>query len=110
MAWFKVDDQLAFHSKAMAAGNAAMGLWVRAGSFCAQQLTDGYVPKDIAETLGTRRQAERLVDAGLWKPEAGGYRYHDWVDFQPSRAEIQQKRAATAARLKRWREARRDET
>lgn len=33
MSWFKVDDHLAFHRKTLAAGNEAMGLWVRAGSW-----------------------------------------------------------------------------
>lgn len=31
MPWFKVDDTLALHGKVVAAGNPAMGLWVRAG-------------------------------------------------------------------------------
>jgi len=43
MPWFKVDDTLAFHAKVVAAGNAAMGLWVRAGAHSMQQLTDGFI-------------------------------------------------------------------
>lgn len=29
MPWFRVDDDFALHPKAIAAGNAALGLWVR---------------------------------------------------------------------------------
>ena len=57
MPWFKVDDNLAFHHKVVAAGNAAMGLWVRAGAMCAQQLTDGFVPDHMVNTLGSKALA-----------------------------------------------------
>ena len=33
MPWFNVDDGFAFHRKAVRAGNAAIGLWTRAGSW-----------------------------------------------------------------------------
>ena len=48
MSWFKVDDQLAFNAKIVAAGNEAMGLWVRAGSWSAAQLTNGFIPEHMA--------------------------------------------------------------
>ena len=52
MPWFRVDDNLGFHHKVIAAGNPAMGLWVRAGSVCASQLTDGFVPDHMIASLG----------------------------------------------------------
>lgn len=66
MPWFKVDDTLAFHHKTIAAGNAAMGLWMRAGAYCSKFGKDGYVPHAVARELGTERQARALVNAGLW--------------------------------------------
>ena len=51
MSWFKVDDQLAFNAKVVAAGNEAMGLWVRAGSWSAAQLTDGFIPEHMANAM-----------------------------------------------------------
>jgi hypothetical protein len=94
MPWFKVDDNLAFHAKSVAAGNPAMGLWVRAGSWCSQQLTDGFVPDHIALSLGTKAQAARLVDVVLWHRVAGGFRFHEWDEEgrQPSRAEVEKRR------------------
>lgn len=96
MVWFKVDDTLAFHAKVVAAGNPAMGLWVRAGAWAAQQLTDGHVPEHMVKSLGTPRQAASLVTAGLWVQAAGGYQFHDWTDGerQPTRQEIESKRQA----------------
>ncbi len=93
MVWFKVDDSLALHPKVLAAGNAAIGLWVRAGAWSAQQLTDGFVPAAIVATLGNGAQAQRLVDAGLWTKEAGGYRFHEWSERNPTREETEAKRA-----------------
>ena len=44
MAWFKVDDKLAFHPKVLTAGNTAIGLWVRAGAWSADQLQTDLSP------------------------------------------------------------------
>lgn len=89
MPWVKVDDSLAFHPKVLAAGNAAMGLWVRAASWSAANLTDGLIPADMIAALGgTRPVANRLVKAGLWCSEPGGFRFHDWLDYQPSAAQV----------------------
>lgn len=102
MVWFKVDDTLAFHAKVMAAGNPAMGLWVRAGAWCAQMLTDGRVPTHVARSLGTARQAKALVDAGLWETAPEGYVFHDWSadERQPTREQVENKR-------EQWREKKR---
>jgi hypothetical protein len=89
MPWFKVDDTLAFHHKSVAAGNAAMGLWVRAGSWSMQTLSDGYIPDVIATQLGTKSQAERLVAVGLWDRLTQGYGFHEWEQRQPSKVDVQ---------------------
>ena len=89
MTWFKVDDQLAFHRKVVKAGNPAMGLWVRAGSWCAGAEQDGLVPDEIIAALGgTPAQAQRLTKTGLWHREPEGYRFHDWHIFQPSSTDL----------------------
>lgn len=107
MTWFKVDDSLAFHRKVVAAGNAAMGLWVRAGSWSAQQLTDGHVPEHIAILLGTPAQASRLVRSGLWITVADGYRFHEWNEKgrQPTAQSVREARESSAERQAKWRAA-----
>lgn len=92
MPWFRVDDQLAFHRKALFAGNAAMGLWVRAGSWSAQFLTDGSIPSAIVRSLGSKKQAEKLVEAGLWCKEPDGYSFHQWAAWQPRRPDPDKQR------------------
>lgn len=94
MPWFRIDDTLAFHAKTLAAGNAAMGLWVRAGAWSMQQLTDGHIPSHVARQLGTTGEARRLCQAGLWDQTDDGYRFHQWTERQPTAADV--KRAAEA--------------
>jgi len=113
MPHFQVDDDLAFHAKAIAAGNAAMGLWVRAGSHCMRQLTDGFVSEEMARTLGKAVEIQRLVKVDLWEVVPGGYRFHEW-DFdhrtslkrQETADEHLQRRRERAERTRKWREKR----
>lgn len=109
MPWFKVDDTLALHQKTVAAGNAAMGLWVRAGAWSMQTLSDGFIPDLIAAQLGTASQAKRLVSAGLWERLPGGYAFHEWEVRQPTKAQVNAERAATAQRQRESRERRKKE-
>lgn len=105
IAWFKVDDSLAFHAKVLAAGNAAMGLWVRAGSWSAQQLEDGVVPSHVARVMGGEEEIAALVREGLWHEVEGGYVFHQWEERQPSRADVLARREAEAEKKRRAREA-----
>ena len=109
MPWFKVDDTLALHHKAVAAGNSAMGLWVRAGSWSMQTLSDGFIPDVIVSTLGSHGQAKKLVEVGLWDRLATGYAFHEWSERQPTKAEVRQERADNKRRQKEWRDRKRKE-
>jgi hypothetical protein len=104
MTWFKVDDNLALHPKVLQAGNAAIGMWVRAGAWSAQQLTDGFIPNTVIGTLGNRRLARTLVDVGLWTETDSGFQFHEWSERQPSRAHVERERKAAATRKAAWRE------
>lgn len=88
MTWAKVDDQLAFHPKALAAGNEALGMWVRAMSYSCQMLTGGFISRDVVIAFGGVKVAKRLVAARLWHEVEGGYQFHDWDEYQPS-AEVE---------------------
>lgn len=99
MPWFKIDDNLAFHHKVVAAGNAAIGLWARAGSWCAQNLTDGFVPDHMLARLGTQTQVDKLVSVGLWVRVSGGIEFHQWANRQPLRSQVEAEREASRARM-----------
>jgi hypothetical protein len=108
MPWFKVDDDFYGHPKIKAIPrrhrNAAISLWVLAGSWCARYLTDGVIPDNQVQDLGyTQRDAANLVDARLWIPIPGGYQFHDWAAYQPTRIHVEGERE----RLRKRRAARR---
>ena len=88
MAFFRVEDTFGFHHKAVLAGNAAVGLWARAGSWSMQTLSDGFIPDVIAAQLGTTAQAKRLVDVGLWDRLPTGYAFHEWDGRNPSKGDV----------------------
>jgi hypothetical protein len=108
MPWFKVDDNLAFHQKTLRAGNAAMGMWVRAGSECSSQLTDGFVADELVTAIGGHKLAQKLVDARLWLRVEGGYQFHQWHEDgrQPTRAQVEEERKAARLRKQQWRDKR----
>lgn len=97
MTWFKVDDKLWSHPKWLATPAASRGLWVTAGSWSAHHELDGFVPTPSLRLLGhTKTQAAALVAAGLWAVVDGGWEFHGWAEFQPTKAELQAKREAKA--------------
>ncbi len=114
MTWFRVDDDLPFHPKVIKAGNEAMGLWVRAGSWSSQHLTDGFVPDAVIRTISTESRpdgshprtntglAKRLIDAGLWSKVAGGCQFHEWNENgrQPTRDKVKREREAARERMR----------
>jgi hypothetical protein len=114
MTWFKVDDGLHAHRKAVRAGVPAMGLWVLAGSWSADQLTDGWVPDYIAARLDPdyAEHARSLVASGLWTPGESdgdtGWWFHQWAEQQPSREQVLAERKAAADRQRRARERARE--
>lgn len=107
--WFKVDDGLHSHPKAMAAGQTALGLWVIAGSWSAGEGTGGFVPDFMIPRLSEdgMQSARKLVAAGLWSRAKGGYQFHEWNERNPDEKtakKLSEKRSesAKAANHERW--------
>ena len=103
MPWFKVDDGLHAHPKSRAAGPAALGLWVITGSYSMAYKLDGFAPEWFVETWPRgKKLAEQLVKSGLWEAAemngTPGWRFHDWLDYQPSAEDIEADRAASRER------------
>ncbi|HEY7467201.1 MAG TPA: hypothetical protein VIB47_10980 [Dehalococcoidia bacterium] len=107
MSWVKVDDAMPRHPKLIGLGKdrlACQGLWLDGMCYASHYLTDGIVP-DGALQKGTARYAERLVTAGLWDRIDGGYRIHDYLEYQPSKADVLEARRKNAQRQSRHRNA-----
>ena len=106
MTWFKLDDSFHSHPKVLQAGNEAVGLYVRCGSYCAQHLTDGFVPSGVVFLYGNVELASVLVESQLWVPVTGGWRMHDYLTYNPSKVQVQADREAAAKRQRDARERR----
>ena len=100
MAWVRIDDNFFSHPKVLQAWWAyptAIGLWPMTASYAGRQQTDGVVSADYVHSLlPARRQRERateaLVDAGLWLPNGAGWQFHDWTEYNPTRAQTDERK------------------
>ena len=105
MAWVKVDDSWLNHAKVMqaraAGGWAALGVWCGALTWANQQRSDGVVPASWVVLNNAQAEADVLVDAGLWVVVEDGWAFHDYCDYQPTRAEVEAKTEQRAAAGKR---------
>lgn len=106
--WLRIDDRMHSHRKVVSLSNAALGLWLRCASWSAGHETDGFVPDDVVRDYSAdpwRKYRERaaLIRAGLWNETDGGVVFHDWLDFNPSAAELAEIRQAAATRQRRSR-------
>jgi hypothetical protein len=94
MPWVKLDDGFGEHPKVLAAGPLAGWLYVCGLCYANRQRTDGFLTEAVIYRLADvdRPQdlAEELVSAGLWHRVSGGYRIHDYLDYQPSREQAEQ--------------------
>jgi hypothetical protein len=103
VAWFRVDDQFAEHSKVLdvraKAGWAPVGLWLGAGTWANRNLSDGFVPRSWVTLNDGLEHAEVLVEVGLWLEDGArdGWTFKDYSEYQPSRADVEEKRAKVSA-------------
>lgn len=89
--WFKVDDSFFSNPKTAMLSDGATALWLRSGSWSAQQLTGGFIPARMVPMFrGSDDSVRELCDVGLWErdDERDGYWFHDWSDYQPDGEEV----------------------
>lgn len=101
MTWVRLDEHFARHPKVVAAGPVGMAMQVAALCYCNEYLTDGLVPHAIVPGLLTIDKpgaiVEKLVEVGLWEKAEGGWRVHDFHDYQPTKVEVLALREARSA-------------
>lgn len=99
MPWFKVDDNFYDHPKVDELSLEAVGLWTLCGTYSAKQLTDGFIPARRALRMGgTERAVRELIEAGLWLTVDGGFQFHDWDAYQPTKDKVEREREAARER------------
>lgn len=92
MPWGRIDDTFYDHPKLERLGKhrlAAIGLHALALSWCNRWLTDGVIPASRVRWFGgTTGQTSALVEAGMWETAEGGFRIHDFLEYNQSKAAV----------------------
>lgn len=117
MPFVQLDDQIANHPKILKAGPEAAWLWACAIAYCQNHLTDGYVTSEVLYTMPgfkhghQKALAERLVQAvkpggthGLLERRGDDYLVHDYLDRNPTKAVVLERRRKAAERKARERD------
>jgi hypothetical protein len=110
MPWFRLDDSFHSHPKVIAAGNEAVGLFIRCGTYAAQHLTDGFIRQDVLLLYGSSELADTLVRSKLMHRARGGWTIHDYLDYNPSAEQVGRERAQARDRMRRNRSVTTSET
>lgn len=106
--WVRIDTQFASNPKILYLVEdrkfRATFVWMAGMAYAGAHGTDGFIPKAALPTFhGTQKDAEDLVEVGLWNASLGGWEINSWAEFQPSTEEMaQRKKRAQEAALKRW--------
>lgn len=119
MTWFRSDDGFPEHPKCDALAlhfgsdwqhlSLAFALWHHLGCDCAARRTDGAF--NAARAYRVMRAPRRAVDValaglvavGLLHVTDSGFTYHDWEEYQPTRAQLDAERVQKTQRQARWR-------
>lgn len=96
MPWVKVDEAFYDHPKFLDLDAGAVGIWLIGLAYSNRYLTSGAIPRrGLARAYpGTDREkhARSLVTAGLWDPTEDGWVIHDYLTYQPSKAQVEARR------------------
>jgi hypothetical protein len=113
VSWVRLADDFADHPKVRQLRKSAFCLHVWALCYCARHLTDGFIEPSgyrgnpwVSKRSAQDAALRELESTGLWTPADGGYRIHDYLQYNPDRAQVLEKRRLAAERQARFRERR----
>lgn len=99
MPWANLDDHFHDNPKVLETPLAGVGLYAIGLSYCSAHMTDGFIPQAVVRGIrGWLGAARMLMDRNLWEAVEGGYRVHDYLQWNRSRAQVLADRAAAADR------------
>jgi hypothetical protein len=117
MTWLRLEDTFPEHPKIVGLSDRSFRLLVTILAYAARNSSDGLVPRrfilgwlSVHSPRGHRHEPTReLHRAGLVEiRDNGDLLIHDFLDYNPSKQDVQARRQATAERVQKWREARRN--
>lgn len=100
MAWARIDDKFLDNPKVRKAGKEATYLYLSGLVYSSSQLTEGFISDEALGLVAFKgfirneqTHADKLVECGLWDRVDGGYQIHDYLEYNPTKEEIEQARA-----------------
>ena len=116
--WVKVDDGFPEHHKVLKAGRLlgvdgcgrVAAVWLEALCYANRHLTDGFIADDVARRFHLDRNPVQVIrvmaskKVGLFHKKVGGWKIHDYENYQFSKAEIEEKRNKERDRKRRVRD------
>jgi len=100
MSWVRTDDAAPDHPKLVGLDDTAIAMWWRGLCYASRYRTDGAIPRGALARLTRDRKPEtvaaRLTAAGLWEATKGGYTVHDFLEYNLSAAEQEERARARA--------------
>jgi len=105
MAWLKLDDGFAEHPRIDPLTHKAFRLHITAMCLVARKLTDGYVTEKDAKLCRTQAGVSvaavaELEASGLWERNGEGWYIRDYLDYNPSSAQVKEERKRAAERMR----------
>lgn len=105
MTWYRVESTMPQHRKYAPLSDAAFRLAVTAGCWCASNMTDGVIPRNVVKTLtcapkgkALDRAISELVSSEIWKSAGeNAWLVHDFLSYNMSKAQWEEKVAAAKA-------------
>ena len=109
MSWVKLDDGMPENWKIEPLSDRAFRAHVTAMCYAARTMSDGFVPEGTAKAFAKRAPVLAELERDRWHPITGevsrlweripgGFLVHDFLDYNPSRADVEAKRLADSKR------------
>lgn len=110
MPWVKFDDRFPSNRKVRPLSDRAFRLYVSGVCWAAENLTDSLILDteltQVAHVRNINGARVELEARGLWERVEGGWRIHDYHDYQPTKEQVLKDRQKNAARQEAYRKRR----
>lgn len=101
MTYVRLDDKMPEHPKVARLSDRAFRIHVQGICYCQRNLSNGIVPKYVADAWGKRCITTELVPRGLWiDVNADDYEIHDFLEWNDSKESIESRRGKDLERKK----------
>lgn len=111
MSWQKFTDRARENRKIRRSSPEAITLWWAVGNWCCEHKTDGFIDKDdladawrpLGRKFDHEKAAKECVQRGLFVDHGTAYEVHDFLEYNPSKEQEDDRKAKDARRAASYR-------